>query len=302
MSRIAFMFPGQGAQGVGMGKSCDESVPAAARLFDAAGEVLGYDLRKLCQEGPAEELDTTARSQPALYVCSLAAVEMLRQDQPDVVLSCEAACGLSLGEYTALVFAGAMDFETGLRLVQARGEAMQAASNARPSGMVSILGLEVSQVEEICSQAADDQLLVIANHLCPGNLVVSGDNGACERAAALALDAGAMKVVPLAVAGAFHTEIMAPAVERLRGALADAKMQKPTIPVYSNVDAAPHDDPAEIRELLVRQVSRPVLWEASLRRMLDDGFDRFYEVGPGRVLRGLLRRVSRSTFCDGVVC
>ena len=129
------MFPGQGAQSVGMGKSCDETAPEARRLFDEAGDVLGYDLRRLCFEGPAEELDATAHSQPALFVCSLAAVEMLRQDHPDVVLSCEAACGLSLGEYTALVFAGAMDFATGLRLVKARGEAMQAASDARASGI-----------------------------------------------------------------------------------------------------------------------------------------------------------------------
>lgn len=302
MSRIAFMFPGQGAQGVGMGKSCDETASEARRLFDEAGEILGYDLRKLCFEGPAEELDTTERSQPALFVCSLAAVEMLRHDQPDVVLSCEGACGLSLGEYTALVFAGAMDFATGLRLVQARGEAMQAASDARASGMVSILGLEVEQVEEVCNRAREDQLLVIANHLCPHNLVVSGDNAACERAANLALEAGAMKVVPLAVAGAFHTAIMDPAVDRLKSALLDAEMRRPTIPVYSNVDAAAHQDPDEIRELLIQQVSRPVLWESLIRAMKADGFDRFYEVGPGRVLRGLLRRIDRKTFCDGVVC
>lgn len=299
--KIAFLFPGQGAQSVGMGRQLAESLPAARSLFDRANHILGYDLAKLCFEGPAEELDATEISQPALFVTSLAAIEKLRQEQPEVVLSCEATAGLSLGEYTALVFAGVLDFEAGLRLVQERGSAMQDASDAQPSGMVSILGLELLQVEELCDRARGDDILQIANLLCPGNIVVSGSNAACQRAADLAPAAGAMKTIPLAVAGAFHTPIMRPAVARLAAALADVQMSKPTIPVISNVDARPHDDPEAIRQLLIQQIVSPVRWEDSLRYLLDIGVDQFYEVGPGRVLRGLLKRIDRKIACNGTL-
>jgi [acyl-carrier-protein] S-malonyltransferase len=301
VTKIAFLFPGQGAQTVGMGAELAARIPAVRQLFDRANAVVGYDLAKLCFEGPADELDSTVRSQPALFVTSLAALEALRQDQPDVALSCEMAAGLSLGEYTALVFAGVMNFEDGLRLVQIRGEAMQAASDATPSGMVSVLGLERSQVQQLCDQARGDGVLEIANLLCPGNIAVSGSNAACERVAELAPAAGAMKAVPLAVAGAFHTSIMGPAVERLRAALADVPMQKPRLPVVSNVDAMPHDDPGEIRELLVKQVVSQVRWEDSMRYLLAQGCDQFYEVGPGRVLRGLMKRIERRAECLGVM-
>jgi len=300
LSRIAFLFPGQGAQTVGMGKRLAESLPGVRRLYDRAGAVLGYDLAKLCFEGPAEELDSTVFSQPALFVTSLAALDSLRSESPDVVLSCEAAAGLSLGEYTAMVFAGAMDFEAGLTLVQQRGAAMQEAADATPSGMVSILGLELIEVESLCQQARGDDVLEIANLLCPGNIVISGSNAACERAAELAPKLGAMKAVPLAVAGAFHTQIMRPADERLAEALAGVPMHKPNIPVVSNIDARPHDDPEEIRRLLIRQVLQPVRWEASMRYLFEQGFGQFYEVGPGRVLRGLLRRIDRKVSCQSV--
>lgn len=300
MSRIAFLFPGQGAQTVGMGKRLAESLPGVRRLYDRAREVLGYDLAKLCFEGPADELDSTVFSQPALFVTSLAALESLQSESPDVVLSCEAAAGLSLGEYTAMVFAGVMDFEAGLTLVQQRGAAMQEAADATPSGMVSILGLELVEVETLCQQARGDDVLEIANLLCPGNIVISGTNAACERAAELAPKMGAMKAVPLAVAGAFHTPIMRPADERLAEALAGVPMHKPNIPVVSNVDARPHDDPEEIRRLLIEQVLHPVRWEESMRYLFEQGFDQFYEVGPGRVLRGLLRRIDRKVSCQSV--
>ena len=283
-----------------MGKQLAESLPSVRRLYDRAGEILGYDLGELCFEGPADQLDSTVCSQPALFVTSLAALEWLRKESPDVVLSCEAAAGLSLGEYTAMVFAGVIEFEAGLTLVQRRGAAMQEASDATPSGMVSILGLERVEVEELCEKARQDDVLQIANHLCPGNIVISGSNAACERAAELAPKLGAMKAVPLAVAGAFHTQIMRPADERLTEALADVGMRKPKIPVISNVDAKSHDDPEEIRQLLIRQVLQPVLWENSMRSLLEQGFDQFYEVGPGRVLRGLLRRIDRKISCQSV--
>jgi [acyl-carrier-protein] S-malonyltransferase len=294
------LFPGQGAQAVGMGRRLAESFPGARRLYDRAGEVLGYDLAKLCFEGPAEQLDSTVGSQPALFVTSLAAVEALRFESPEVVLACEAAAGLSLGEYTAMVFAGVMEFEDGLMLVQRRGVAMQEAADATPSGMVSILGLERVEVEALCEAARNDDVLEIANLLCPGNIVVSGSNAACERVAEMAQSAGAMKAVPLAVAGAFHTQIMRPADRRLAESLADVPMHRPKIPLISNVDARPHDDPEEIRQLLIRQVLQPVLWEDSMRYLLQGGFDQFYEVGPGRVLRGLLRRIDRKVACQSV--
>jgi [acyl-carrier-protein] S-malonyltransferase len=300
-AKPAFLFPGQGAQTVGMGRQLAESLPAARSLFDRANAVLGYDLAKICFEGSAEQLDSTVYSQPALYVTSLAALESLKVTSPDTVAACQAAAGLSLGEYTALVFADVMDFETGLAVVQERGSAMQAASDAVPSGMVSILGLDRERVEALCKQAAQGEVLQVANLLCPGNIAVSGTKAACERAAALAPEAGAMRAVPLAVAGAFHTSIMQPAVERLAKKLADAPLRKPRIPVISNVDAAPHDDPNEIRELLVRQVVSPVRWEDSMRRLLADGCNEFWEIGPGRVLRGLLKRIDRKAECKGVL-
>jgi [acyl-carrier-protein] S-malonyltransferase len=300
LGRIAFLFPGQGAQTVGMGRRLAESLPAARQLYDRAAEVLGYDLAKLCFEGPADDLDSTIYRQPALFVTSLAALEWLRAQSPEVVSACEAAAGLSLGEYTAMVFAGIMDFDDGLLLVQKRGAAMQEASDATPSGMVSILGLERPQVEALCAKARQGETLEIANLLCPGTIVISGTNAACERAAEAAPSLGAMKAVPLAVAGAFHTPIMHPAEERCAEALAQVPLHRPRIPVVFNVDAQPHDDPEEIRRLMVRQILNPVRWEESMRYLLDRQFDRFYEVGPGRVLRGLLRRIDRKADCQCV--
>lgn len=302
MSRTAFLFPGQGAQSVGMGRSMLESLPAARELFDRAASILGYDLAGVCLEGPAERLDATEFSQPALFVSSLAAVEKLRGEQPGVVESCVGAAGLSLGEYTALVFAGAMDFEAGLRVVQERGRAMQAAADATPSAMLSVLGMEREPLMRLCDEVrGPDEVLQIANLLCPGNLVVSGHLSAIERMGPAAESAGAMRTIRLAVAGAFHTAIMQPAVERLERALAGVEIRKPRIPVWSNVDAATHEDPDEIRSLLVRQVCSPVLWEDSVVAMLGAGHDLFYEVGPGRVLRGLLKRISRKIVCHGTL-
>jgi [acyl-carrier-protein] S-malonyltransferase len=303
VSKIAFLFPGQGAQTVGMGRQLVETLPAARELFDRAKDILGYDLAELCASGPAEKLDSTVYSQPALFVCSLAALESLKATRPEVVEQAAATAGLSLGEYTALVFADVLSFEDGLRVVQTRGQAMQDAADAVPSGMVSLLGLDLEKIKQLCHDArAETEVLEVANHLCPGNIVVSGHKAACERVADLATKAGAMKTIPLAVAGAFHTSIMQPAVQRLAAALEGVTMRVPRIPVISNVDAAPHNDPDEIRRLLVQQVVSPVRWEDSMRRLLADGCGPFWEVGPGRVLRGLLKRIDRKAEADGVEC
>jgi [acyl-carrier-protein] S-malonyltransferase len=299
VAHVALLFPGQGAQHVGMGKTIAARFPAARALYDQASEILRYDLAARCFEGPAAELDTTAVSQPAIFVTSLAALEMLRAENPQAVDSCQITAGLSLGEYTALVFAGAMNFADALRVVERRGQAMQQASDATPSGMVSVLLLERDKVESIRGRAAEAGVLEFANFLCPGNLVLSGEKSACARAEELANQEGG-RAVTLTVAGAFHTKLMKPADERLAEALANVPIRQPRIPVISNVDAKTHDDPEEIRANLVRQVVSPVRWEDSMRSMLERGIDEFYEVGPGRVLRGLLKRIDRKAVCQTV--
>ncbi len=298
MSKTAFLFPGQGAQHLGMGKTIAEKYPAARALYEQAGEILGFDLAQLCFDGPQEKLNSTEISQPAIFVTSLAALEMLRAEQPEVVEGCEVTAGLSLGEYTALVFAGAMSFEDGLRVVQRRGQAMQAASDATSSGMVSLLLLEREKVEELVAQASAAGGIQIANYLCPGNIVVSGETAACQRVAELA-EAADGRVAHLAVSGAFHTDLMKPADERLAEALAEVNLNDPRIPVISNVDTLSHNGD-EIRDILVRQVISPVLWEDSVRAMLADGVDQFYEIGPGKVLKGLLKRIARKVPCESV--
>jgi [acyl-carrier-protein] S-malonyltransferase len=282
-----------------MGRRLAETYPAARRLYQEAAEILGYDLAGICWNGPGERLNATAVSQPALFVTSLAALEELRIKEPEAIAQCMAAAGLSLGEYTALVFAGALTFHDGLRLVQHRGEAMQQASDATPSGMVSVLMLDHSKVGELCVTARSGFTLEIANYLCPGNIVVSGEKAACERFEQLAGELGG-RTVKLSVSGAFHTRIMKPADENLAAALDQVTLQTPRIPVWSNVDALCHTDPEEIRRLLVSQVIRPVLWEQTMRNLLSEGIDRFYEIGPGRVLAGLLKRVNRKIDCRNI--
>lgn len=284
-----------------MGATVSESLTTARSLFDRASGILGYDLLELCKNGPAEKLNSTVHSQPALFVSSLAALEQLKESAPELVSTCSATAGLSLGEYTALVFAEAIDFDAGVRLVQQRGQAMQDASDMRSSGMVSLLGLDRDKIESLCDEAREDGVLQIANFLCPGNIVVSGSQDACERVAPLAEAAGAMNVIPLTVAGAFHTSIMQPAIEKLATALTNIEIRTPKIPVVSNVDARPHDNPDEIRSLLVDQVIKPVQWENSMRLLIDEmGIGHCYEIGPGRVLRGLLKRIARKLPCENV--
>ena len=274
MSKLAFLFPGQGAQYVGMAQALYDSLPAARQLFDEAADILHYKLFDVCSKGPKDRLDSTIVSQPAIYVASLAALESLRAQQPGIEADCIATAGLSLGEYTALAFAGVLSFADGLRLVKTRGEAMQAAADATPSGMVSVLILPLDKVEELCIKARGLGTLQIANLLCPGNTVVSGTKAACDEIEKLAAEAGG-KTVRLPVAGAFHTDIMKPADQTLAAALEEATLEPARLPVWSNVDAQPHTDPAEIRGLLA------------------GGVEKFYEIGPQRQLAGMLKRVDR---------
>ena len=302
MSKIAFLFPGQGAQTIGMAKELCQQLPAAKQMFDQAGEILGYDLADVCFNGPAEKLNSTAVAQPALYVSSMAALEKLKLEKPEAVQSCQAAAGLSLGEYTAIAFAGGLTFEDGLALVQKRGQAMQAAADQVSSSMVSVLGLDAEKVQQVCDEArVDGECLQLANFLCPGNIVVSGDQASCDRVNELALAAGAMKTIPLAVAGAFHTPIMEPAVGELSEGLNGVSISDTRLPVYSNVDASPHTEANSFNDLLVKQVCAPVRWNQTMDRMLEEGFDQFYEVGNGRVLTSLLKRIKRKIPCEPVL-
>lgn len=300
MSSVAFLFPGQGAQHVGMAKSICERLPSAKQLFDRANEVLGFDLAKLCFEGPQEQLDKTDISQPALYVSSLACLELVKAEKPELLDRCALAAGLSLGEYTALAFAGAMSFEDGLRVVRRRGEAMQAAADATPSGMVSALLLDDAKVAVVVEKArAAGHRIWTANFLCPGNTVLSGDKAACEAALKLIEEAGG-RPIALAVAGAFHTEIMQSAVGSLTDVLGSVVLQSPRLPVISNVDAEAHSDPADIRGILARQVVNPVLWEKCVRKLMASSVTEFYEIGPGKVLKGLMKRIDRKASCESI--
>ena len=309
---VAVLFPGQGAQAVGMLGDWIDGHPSAARLFSRAADLLGYDLAAICRAGPAHVLDTTAVSQPAILVTSLALLEVLRARDADKPGGCPVdgavvTAGLSLGEYTALVFAGAIDFDDAVRLVDVRGRAMQACAEARPGSMVAVLGLDRERIVHLCDEVRGDDVLEVANVLCPGNVVASGSAAACERLRDAATAAGAMKCVTLGVAGAFHTNLMQPAVAELAAALARTPIHAPRIPVVSNVDAQPHTDPEEIRRLLARQVVGVVEWQASMERLLADlagggfGVRSLWEVGPGRVLRGLAKRIDRRVPCSGVI-
>jgi len=298
--KTVFMFPGQGAQMVGMGAEAAAEIPAVAEMYAKASEILGYDLLAKCN-GPKEELDSTVISQPAIFVSSMAAVEKLRasgEEGEAAISSVEAACGLSLGEYTALAFAGAISFEDGVKITKARGEAMQAASEAASSGMVSVIGLDSDKVAEICTAAeeATGQPIGIANYLCPGNYACSGGSEAVSFITEKAKpDFKARMAVKLAVAGAFHTDFMAPAVPKLEAVLKDVTVTSPRIPVISNVDAKPHSDPDEIKQILTQQVTAPVQWETIMGDLVEGGMETGYELGPGTVLSGIMKRVSKKT-------
>ena len=289
MSGAALLFPGQGAQRVGMGRDVADVSAAAAEVFAQANEFLGFDLRELCFSGPAERLEATDIQQPAIFVTSVALWRAWQEAGPrDVAVT----AGLSLGEYTALHVAGSLSFDDALRLLKVRGQAMQEAARAVDSTMVSVMGLTESDVAAVCGEAAGDEVLTTANFNCPQQVVISGHRSACERAAGLIEQRGG-RATPLKVAGAFHSPLMQPAADRLRVALAEVEFKTPTVRVLANVDAEDHTDPDRIRTRLEQQVTQPVLWQRSMERLIADGVEAFYEIGPGRVLTGLMRRIDR---------
>lgn len=283
----AFVFPGQGAQFSGMGKDLYESSEKARARFEEANEILGFDIATIMFEGTDEELKQTAVTQPAIFLHSVILAECLGEGfAPEMV------AGHSLGEFSALVAAGSLSFADGLRLVSARANSMQKACELQPSTMAAVLGLENEVVERICSET--DGVVVAANYNCPGQLVISGEVPAVEAACAALTEAGARRALMLPVGGAFHSPLMEPAREELAAAIAEADIQAPRCPIYQNVSAEPTSDPTLIREQLVAQLTAPVRWTQTMEAMIADGASEVTEVGPGKVLQGLFKKVDRA--------
>ncbi len=288
MSKTALLFAGQGAQAVGMGKDLAEQFPTAKALFEKANTVLGYDLANICFNGPEAELTKTENAQPGIYLVSWVALQLLKEKVP--TLKFEATAGLSLGEFTALAAAGVMSFEDGLKVVQQRGRFMQEACEATQGGMAAIIGLDEGPTREACKEAG----VSLANLNCPGQLVISGPADKINQACELAKAKGAKRAIPLTVAGAYHSPLMASAQPKLRDALAQIPINRSAVPVIGNVRALPHAEPAEIHQLLVDQVTSSVRWEESIRYLLAQGFTRFIELGPGTALTGFMKRIDKT--------
>ncbi len=288
MSKTALLFAGQGAQVVGMGKDLAAQFPEAKAWFDRANSALGYDLTSICFDGPEAELTKTENAQPGIFLVSWVAFELLKARVPS--LSFQATAGLSLGEFTALTAAGVMNFEDGLRVVRQRGRFMQEACDVTKGGMAAIIGLDEAPTREVCAEAG----VVLANLNCPGQLVISGEAEKINKACELAKSKGAKRALPLTVAGAYHSPLMASAQPKLQSELSKVSLLAPNVPVISNVTAQPHTSAPEIAARMVEQVTSSVRWEESMRYLLAQGFTRFIELGPGTALSGFMKRIDKS--------
>ena len=288
MQKTALLFAGQGAQVVGMGKDFADQSPLAKMLFARANEVLGYDLAKICFDGPEPELTKTENAQPAIFLVSWVAFQMLKEKIP--TLTFQATAGLSLGEFTALAAAGVMSFEEGLKVGRLRGRFMQEACEATQGTMAAVIGLDEAATRAVCAEAGAE----VANLNCPGQIVISGETSAVNKACELAKAKGAKRALPLTVAGAYHSKLMASAQGKLRTALSEVPLHLPGVPVISNVTAKPHATAGEIAARLVEQVTSSVRWEESIRYLIADGFTRFIELGPGTALSGFMKRIDKN--------
>jgi len=288
MSKTVLMFAGQGAQVVGMGQDLANALPSAKGWFERANAALGYDLAGICFGGPESELTKTENAQPGIFLVSWVAFQLLKDQVPG--LAFQATTGLSLGEFTALTAAGAMSFEDGLKVVRQRGRFMQEACDVTEGGMAALIGIEENAAREVCAQAG----VVLANLNCPGQIVISGAADKIATACDLAKGKGARRALPLTVAGAYHSPLMASAQPKLQEELGRIPVSVPSVPVISNVTALPHEGPDAIRARLVEQVTASVRWEASMRYLLAQGFTRFIELGPGTALTGFMKRIDKN--------
>ena len=294
---IAFLFPGQGSQHAGMGKDLAENFPVARQVFEEANDALGVDLASLCFIGPEEDLKLTANTQPAILTTSIAALRVL---ETEIGIAPNCAAGHSLGEYSALVCAGALNFADAVRIVRQRGTFMQEAVPVGTGAMAAILGLDKETLERVCRDAALGQVVSPANFNSAGQVVIAGNTEAVDRAMNLAKEHGAKRALPLPVSAPFHCSLMIPAGERLADVLADIKVGDMTVPVITNVEATPNQDASRVCQLLVDQVSAPVLWEDTIACMINLEVERYIEIGPGKVLAGLVKRMAKDSTIQNV--